>query len=188
MGGPFFVPNPYTEDPVPYVWRARFPPEIQARLVSEHNPQGSITNSDLELAGAIGQEDVIAHTTDVREQYVYTLDDNTPTISWQGKGSTTTTGPAAYLLRVQALHQRYYRYCPCFSHITGEANVIVDDCSRLWHLSDDEFLAYLNLTYPQKQPWRLCQPRPKRLSTLISALLKKRPEPESFLAPPELPT
>jgi hypothetical protein len=36
--------------------------------------------------------------------------DNTPALAWQGKGSVSITGPAAYILRMQALHQRFHRW------------------------------------------------------------------------------
>jgi hypothetical protein len=35
------------------LWQAPFPPDMQSALVSTSDPQGAITNSDLELAGAI---------------------------------------------------------------------------------------------------------------------------------------
>jgi hypothetical protein len=80
---------------------------------------------------------------------VYTLTDNTPALAWQQKGSTTTMKAPMYLLRLQALHQRFHRYHPRFLHIPGKSNVMADDCSRLWHLSDVELLAHFNHEYPQ---------------------------------------
>ena len=38
----------------PILWRHRFPQDIVSDLVSSDNPHGSISNSDLELAGIIG--------------------------------------------------------------------------------------------------------------------------------------
>ena len=35
----------------PIVWRIPFSPEISNQVVSDTNPKGAITNSDLELAG-----------------------------------------------------------------------------------------------------------------------------------------
>ena len=43
----------------PILWRARFPQKIQSQLVSLANPTGSITNSDLELSGAIAHDDIL---------------------------------------------------------------------------------------------------------------------------------
>jgi hypothetical protein len=59
---------------------------------------------------------------------------------------------------------------------------MADDASRLWHLSDSAFLSHFNTTYPQQQSWVLCPLRLNMSSAVISALQKKRPSPESFLA------
>jgi hypothetical protein len=50
--------------------------------------------------------DVIATHCNISEITVATLHDNTPAVFWQKKGSQTTTGPAAYLLRL--LHTRLH--------------------------------------------------------------------------------
>jgi hypothetical protein len=39
----------------PIVWRLAWPEDIEARLVSDANPKGDITNSDLEMAGHLLQ-------------------------------------------------------------------------------------------------------------------------------------
>jgi hypothetical protein len=59
---------------------------------------------------------------------------------------------SARLLRLQALHQRHYRFVPLFDYISGEANVMADACNRLWHLSDSQLLAHFSLHYPQSRP------------------------------------
>lgn len=174
MGGVAFLPR-LNGPPQPILWRAPFPADVQQSLVSFDNPAGTISNSDLELAGTIAHHDVLVHALDVREKTIYTLTDNTPAAAWQSKGSTTTTGPAAYLLRLQALHQRQYRYAVRVSHIPGPANSMADDCSRLWHLTDSDLLAHFALHYPQETPWQVLPLRPPMLSALISALHKKRP-------------
>jgi hypothetical protein len=181
MGGVIFVRDHPTGTLHPFLWRAPFPTTIQCSVVSSSNPAGSVTNSDLELAGTIAHHDVLVHHVDCRERTVHTLTDNTPALAWQSKGSTTTTGVPAYLLRLQALHQRHYRYLPRLAHIAGDANVMADDCSRLWHLSDNALLTHFARRYPQTEPWRLCHLRPNMHSSLISALHRQRPLPASLL-------
>ena len=178
MGGTWLSPDPEFH---PLVWRSRFPSFIQSNLVSTTNPQGSISNSDLELAGQISHLDVLTQHSDCRERTVVTLTDNISARSWQRKGSTTTLGPAAYLLRLQALHQRHYRYLNQPDYIPGPSNSMADDASRLWHLTDTAFLHHLNQTYPQTKPWKLCTLRPAMLSAVIMALQCKRSAPEQFL-------
>ena len=169
----------------PIVWRATFPPLIQSDLVSTTNPHGRITNSDLELAGQIAHLDVLNQHNDCRERTVSTLTDNISARSWQRKGSTTTLGPAAYLLRLQALHQRHHRYLNQSDYIPGPANAMADDASRLWHLSDTAFVAHLNLVYPQNKPWKLCHLQPAMHSALTMALQCKRSVPAQFLLAPD---
>ena len=127
MGGVWLSPDPTFP---PLLWRSEFPTKIQAALISDINPKGTITNSDLELAGQIAEQDILVQQRDCRERTLTTLTDNIPTRSWQRKGSTTTLGPAAYLLRLHALHQRHYRYLGLSDYIAGTANVMADDASR----------------------------------------------------------
>ena len=54
MGGVWLPsPDPYYPQHPPYVWQAPFSPQIQRALITTTNPSGTITNSDLELAGTI---------------------------------------------------------------------------------------------------------------------------------------
>ena len=52
------------------------------------------------------------------------------------------------------MHQRVFRYQQRTFYLPGEANGMADDCSRLWHLPDDELVAYFNAHYLPR-PWRL---------------------------------
>jgi hypothetical protein len=172
----------------PVLWRQPFPLSIQQQLVSFTNPTGTVTNSDLELAGVIAHQDVLAQTFDIRESTTATLSDNTPAVFWSRKGSTTTMKAPAFLLRLSSLHQRFHRYHPEISHIPGVVNKMADDCSRLWHLSDSQLLAHFNLHYPQALSWRMCHLRAEMNSALTLALSAKPSKPESFLVAPPLPT
>jgi hypothetical protein len=120
------------------LWRSRYNDDTSRKLVSLENPSGTITNSDLELAASMVQHDVSAHQFDVRKHTIASGSDNTPTVSWQGKGSTSTTGAPAYLMCLQSLHQRFHRYLSTSFFIPNKINAMADDCLRLWHLSDSE--------------------------------------------------
>ena len=105
MGGVWFPSNdPYYPQHPPYVWRTPFLPQVQCELITTTNPSGTITNSDLKLAGAI------AH--------------NTPAIAWGAKASITAMGPATYLLRTASLHQRRHRYLLQRAYIPRPANML----------------------------------------------------------------
>jgi hypothetical protein len=184
MGGIVLPPTNLSPAP-PLVWRLRFPTTVQRNLVSTDNPKGSVTNSDLELAATIIQHDVICHNYDVRERTIHTGTDNQATQAWQQRGSTTTNAVPAFLLRLQAIHQRFHRYLPQHSYLPGKLNAMADDASRLWNMNDDEFLTHFNVTYPQHRSWQLYQPRPKIHSAVTYALHRKRSEPASFLDVPK---
>jgi hypothetical protein len=161
--------------------KAKFEPEVVRKLVSFSNPRGTVTNSDLELAAGLVQHDVAAQAFDIQERTISSGSDNTPTIAWQTKGSTTTTGAPAYLLRLQALHQRFHCYHSSAFFVPGKLNTMADDCSRLWHLPDAALLTHFNSTYPQTVSWRIVAPKSELLSSVTSALHRLRPEPASFL-------
>jgi hypothetical protein len=54
----------------PIVWRYAWPHYISSKLVTGENPTGTITNSDLELAGGLIHLDCISQCYDVRERTV----------------------------------------------------------------------------------------------------------------------
>ena len=177
MGGIHFVPGD-DGSITPLLWRQQFPSWIQNRLVSFSNPDGDINNSDLELAGSIAQNDILAQAADVTKKTTHNCYDNVAAVYWQRKGATTTLGPAAFLLRLQAFHQRFFRYVPLRDYIPGPQNLLADFLSRRWDLTDDQLLSYFNTHFPQKRSWRICQLRPEMNSALILALSRRRSEPE----------
>ena len=193
MGGIWFPPikpaqplsirNPKTQDLAnPILWRARFPAEVQSQLVSFDNPAGTITNSDLELAGAVAQDDVLVNALPSSPHLsTCTFSDNTPAVAWKHKGSTSTQGPAAYLLQTAALHKRHFRYNNEMHHLPGHLNQMADDCSRLWSLSDSQLISHFNLNYPQPSTWKMHRLRPEMHSVLTWNLLRRRSLPASYL-------
>jgi hypothetical protein len=173
---------------VPIVWRARFPERISQDLVSFRNPHGSITNSDLELAGGIINDEAAAQCFDIRERTTKASTDNLAMMYWHRKGSVSSNSATACLLRIQALHQRYHRYHPLKDYIPGPKNTMADDASRLHTLSDPAFFNHFNSTYPQPQSWHLWTPTPQILSAMTSALRKQTSKPALFLLAPAPPT
>jgi hypothetical protein len=185
MGGAW-LPTTTHSNLGPIIWRAQFPPEIQRELVSDSNPGGSINNSQLELAGNLAHQDVLVQHLNCAQRTIVPLGDNISQVAWQHKGSVTTSGPLAYLLRLNSLHQRHYRYLAKPDYIPGPVNTMADDLSRFWHWSDSRLLSYFNLHYPQDQPWTLVPLRPEMLFALISSLQKQRVDLALLLnAPPK---
>ena len=171
----------------PVVWRMPFPDSVRTQLVSFKNPKGEINNSDLKLAGSLVHHADVVDTYDVRERTLASYADNTPTVYWQRKGALTSVTAPANLLRLQALHQRHYRYVPRHDFIRGVHNLLADKASRLFHLTDAQFLAHFNNMFPQKLPWRLYTPTSRLQHAVVCALHNKPYDSACVQAPTEPP-
>ena len=153
-----------------YVWQAPFPSSVQQALVSTDNPSSSITNSDLELAGTVVHEATLAAVHDLRHCTIATFSDNTPAVAWGNKASTTTAGPASYLLCSSSLLQCQHRYLSQRLYIPGPANHLADVALWCFDLSNDALLAFLDSVAPHTQPWQMLHLPPIWLSWLITNL------------------
>ncbi|EJK72603.1 hypothetical protein THAOC_05848, partial [Thalassiosira oceanica] len=86
----------------------KFPEDISSQLVLWANPNGKITNSDLELAGILGHNMVLAQLRDLSELTTATGTDNLPALSCSTKRAVSSTGPDSYS-----------RTCSVFSRCTS---------------------------------------------------------------------
>jgi hypothetical protein len=173
---------------VPVVWRIEWPDWVRKRLVSAENPDGDITNSDLECAGGLIQLEAIAQTFDVRERTVVSKGDNLNTTFWERKGSTTTDSVPAYLLRLFGLHQRFHRYVPRFDYLPGKSNHLADAFSRDFHLTWPELYSHYSHLFPQNNGYQVWTPPPQLISAILSALRRKQCARESVLVEPAAPS
>jgi hypothetical protein len=158
----------------PLLWRHPFPSDVTNALVSSSNPQGTLTNSDLEHTGLVCHADIPAQMFDIREATICALTDNTAALSRETRGSTSVAAPSSYLCRLSSLHQRALRYRLQVAYIPGPLNVMADDLSRRWDLSDTQLLSHFNLVYPQELRWHLCHLRSEMHSSAMSALSQQR--------------
>jgi hypothetical protein len=131
-----------------YLWCTPFPSIIQENLVSSHNPTGSITNSNLELAAIIQGSTFMALLGHTPYAHILLASDNIPTVSWVAKGATMSTGPAAYLLHLLAQRRRQTPYTLTPVYTPGNTNTIADCCSRFFSLTDSQFVQKMNATFP----------------------------------------
>ena len=91
------------------VWRLPWPPDIVNNLISSTNPQGKITNSDLELAALVLQEATLLEAVPkARMAAPRSGSDNTPTVSWSTHEASMINPVVADLLRIMALHSRKF--------------------------------------------------------------------------------
>ena len=149
-------------------------------MVSWNNPRGRITNSDMETAGTILHQDVLGDHALVAGETCHNYSDNTPSVARRTKGSATTTKATAAILRYAALHRRRHQSRNQYQHLSGDENYMGDNASRLWNLSDSDFLTYFNRAYPQPKPWKLCHPTRQTSSAVIS-ILSPRTSHKAFL-------
>ena len=164
---------------------------IQAQLTTAENRSGSLSISDLELAGTLAHKHVLAIALpSIAERPIWLTGDNRASLAWATKGSSTSTAARAYLLRLNALHQRHYRYVPQHSFIAGKANVMADDASRRWDLTDSALIAHFNSLYPQNTSWTMQTLPDEMRYAVIGSLSRRRWIPATLRIakhPPQVP-
>ena len=89
---------------VPTVFRYKWPDDIKTELVSDDNPNGRITNSDLEMAGLLMLRLVMENVCDVESGTHAALSiNNQPTVSWVTHMASKSSDVARQLLRALSL-------------------------------------------------------------------------------------
>jgi hypothetical protein len=168
----------------PTVFRLQWPPDISNALVSFDNPRGSITNSDLEMAGLLllwlcleGVAPNLAH------KHVALFSDNSPSVSWVTKMASKKSRVAAQLVRALALRLNVKQSCPITPiHIPGIKNALTDIPSRSfgsvpeWHCnSHNDLLTLFNSKFPlpSQASWTVFQFESGVITHVISALQMK---------------
>jgi hypothetical protein len=126
-------------------------------LISNENPKGTITNSNLEMAGLLllwlTMEGVCGP---LQEKRVAMFGDNSPSISWVKHLASKRSLVAENLVQALTLQLKIQRACPLTTiHIAGRKNAISDVPSRLfgsnpvWQCSNaDELLTLFNPMFP----------------------------------------
>jgi len=173
MGGFCLAPHPDERQQQHLLWRAPFSPFVQASLVTADNPKGSLTINDLELTALILGSTIASTPGMVLHPHICLASDNTAAVSWLMKGSTTSKEAPAYLLHLLASLRRTMKYSLTTVFTPGITNTIADCCSRLFHLTDAEFLSYMNTTFPIQPCWKLVHPKKETVLALNCALSKK---------------
>jgi len=149
------------KDLPPLVWRIAFPKDIQDDMVSTANPNGRITNSDLEMTGLLCQWLVLERLADLEHTHIAVGCDNTPMVAWASKLLASKAQTAAHILRALALRMLACQASPLATfHIPGEANRMADLASRSFATYPDDrtFLTHFGSTFPLPQgaSWLMC--------------------------------
>jgi hypothetical protein len=180
----------------PIVWRVQWPKDITDAAVSTTNPNGLLTNSDLEMAGVLLQEAVLEAT--LGPGHMCSIQaaigcDNSPSVAWTTRMATRSASPISFrLLRGLAMRQRLTQSAPpAIFHVAGIQNILADVASRPmkgvashFHLLEnspsamcpDGFLTLYNSHYPlpQAQSWTNVQPPLDLWSSVILTLRGQR--------------
>jgi hypothetical protein len=149
------------------------PPTLQHRLITDSNPTGSFTINDLELAASIIGATMACHSSPALYHHLLIGVDNTAACAWLNKGSTSSSSAPAFLLHQLARLRRASQFSLSATYVPGHNNNIADCCSRLLHLSDTNFLAVMNSTFPVQPSWTLVTPPTELLSLMSCALLNR---------------
>ncbi len=181
----------------PTVFRYQWPEDIKADLVSEGNPTGRITNSDLEMAGLLMLWLVMeAVCGPMEKKRVALFSDNDPTVSWVKRMASRHSRVAALLLRALALRLHQHHACPLTPiHIPGKQNSMTDIPSRSfgsvpeWHCkTNDDLLTLFNRTFPLpgQGSWTVFQLSSELATRVISVLRMKRTTLEEWRRLPKI--
>jgi hypothetical protein len=164
------------------LWRTPLSPNIRQRIITQHTPEGTLTNSDLELAAMVIGSTLAAQHSHRPDHNILLASDNTPAVAWATKGSTTSTSTNAFLLHQLARQRKTWHFdvVPCFT--PGSSNTIADACSRFFHLADCDFLHYMNTHYPVQPCWTLA-PVPSDLISSVNLNLFRQLQPLESAAP-----
>ena len=166
--------------PLTVFW-VQWPQDITDAVISETNPNGTLTNNDLEMAGLLllwlAIEEVC---TDVNGSHVALFSDNTPTVGWVARMASKRSTIAMQLLRALALRLQLTKASPLTPlHIAGIDNAMADIPSRSfgseprWTCRTDTDLFTLFTTLfppPPQTSWNVFQHSSAICTKVISAL------------------
>ena len=168
----------------PTVFRGAWPPDIKNELVSENNPKGSISISDLEMAGFLLLWFVNeAVSPNLQEQSIALLSDNSPSVSWATRLASRRSVIGARLIRALALRMKLKKCCPITPlHVAGKRNIMADVASRsygsnpAWYCkSDNDFQLMFNSLFPlpSQNTWSIFRLTNEMCMRVISLLRMK---------------
>jgi hypothetical protein len=168
----------------PTVFRFEWPAEIQRELVSEQNPAGTITNSDLECAELVMVWLLLeAMVEDLSAARIALYSDNSPSVSWIQRLASRRSPVAMQLIRALALRLQFRKASPLTTlHIAGIRNQLTDIPSRSfgsnpsWKCTTD--LAFSNLynslfPLPTQSSWTVFRFSSAVATKVTSVLLTK---------------
>ena len=129
---------------------------MAGRLVTFEHLGGDRTINEFELAAHVGQLWLMS-PLDHPRAHLYNDCNNTATTGCVANGSISCAGPADALLQQRDLILCQHEHLSTLSYLPQRYNLLDDDATRLWHLTDSAFLYHLEIYYPQSHSWKPCQ-------------------------------
>ena len=167
----------------PIVFRLQWPQDITDNIISDANPTGTITNSDLEMAGLLMLWLVMEEVCRVQDAHVALFSDNSPTVHWVQRLAAKHSEVAMQLIRALALRLQLAQASPLTPmHIAGVNNSLTDIPSRsfgsdaAWYCKTDyQLLTLFNKTFPlpNQASWTVFHLSSKIAMRVISILRMK---------------
>jgi hypothetical protein len=168
----------------PTVFRYQWPTDISNDIVTNDNPSGRITNSDLEMAGLLMlwlvMEDVCPTVSDA---HVALFSDNSPTVHWVQRLAAKHSTVAMQLVRALALRLQITKASPLTPlHIAGVSNSMTDIPSRSfgsepkWHCKTERALLTLynsSFPLPNQASWNVYRPS-SAITTRVTSILRMK--------------
>jgi len=165
----------------PTVARFQWPADITASIVSDDNPEGTITNSDLECAGLLLCYLVMEDVCKIAPgDHVALFSDNSPTVYWTRKLASKSSVIAGQLIRALALRLKVSQASPLSTlHVAGDANAMTDipsrsfgDPSKWFCETDIELLSLYTREFPlpPQLSWNVYRINTRISSRIVSIL------------------
>jgi hypothetical protein len=175
----------------PTVFRAEWPDDIKQSLVSTSNPNGTITNSDLELAGLLllwlTMEEVCHFE---QGAHIALFSDNSPTVHWVRRMAARGSKVASQLLRALALRLKLKQVSPLTPlHIPGDRNRMTDlpsrsfGSERKWYCkTDNDLLTLFNREFPlpDQRSWTVFRISNEVFTKVLSVLWMQHTEMDAW--------
>ena len=166
------------------IFRVQWPVDITNAVISDRNPNGTLTNNDLEMAGLLLLWLAMEETCGtLKHCHVALFSDNTPTVSWVQRMAAKQSNVAMGLLRALALRLQITEASPLTPlHIAGVDNEMADIASRSfgselkWLCTcDSELTTLFNSLFPPppQTSWNVFRHSSAITTRVISALRTK---------------
>ncbi len=152
------------------VWHLQWPADITAAVISESNPTGKLTSSDLEMAVVVLQLNVLNLLVSSMQISTDSHSNNTPSVAWLTKMATKTANldAAHRLVHGLALRQLILHSAPVniTYYVAGLDNNLADIALRASTQRDYDhaFLTHFNTLFPlQERSWQRASSPPAQL-------------------------